>query len=142
MSNEMLLLGAGASIEAQIPDAKKMAKAIIKEFNADSNLVEEAKVLNFVNEQLIVAEQKKYGDPTIDCVDIEALYNAVLLLSERETLEISPFVESWNPELAKIKDADKIFKSIMLWMALKLEDLTSIKDKQSVDYLKPIKPVA
>lgn len=136
MSNEMLLLGAGASIEAQIPDAKQMAKAIIQKFNDNDQLKREAEVLNYVNGRLIAHAQK--SDSSVDSVDIEALYNAILLLSERDTLEISPFVESWHPELAKIKDADKIFKSIMLWMALKLEDLTSIKDKQSVDYLKPI----
>jgi NAD-dependent SIR2 family protein deacetylase len=30
MDNEMLLLGAGASVEAGVPDAKRMAKEIIK----------------------------------------------------------------------------------------------------------------
>jgi NAD-dependent SIR2 family protein deacetylase len=138
MSNEMLLLGAGASVEAGIPDAKQMARVIIEKFNANTGLVKEAEVLNFVNERLIADSQKKHSDPTIDCVDIEALYNAILLLSERDTLEISPFVESWDAYLEKLEDADKIFERSMLWMKLMLRELTSIKDEHRVDYLKPI----
>jgi hypothetical protein len=87
---------------------------------------------------LIADTQKRYSNPSIDCVDIEAIYNAILLLFEREMLEISPFVASWHPELEKIKDADEIFESIMLRMRLRLKELTSIKDERSVDYLKPI----
>ncbi|HXQ72760.1 MAG TPA: hypothetical protein VN844_19840, partial [Pyrinomonadaceae bacterium] len=99
MNAEMLLLGAGASKEAGIPDAKEMAKEMIKKFNADSRLEKEAQVLNFLNEQLIAAARKRSSNPALDCVDIEELYNAILLLSEREKLEISPFVESWLPGL-------------------------------------------
>jgi len=59
MSNEMLLLGAGASVEAGIPDAKRMAKEIIKKFNADTSLEKEAEVLNFVNEPIDCRRPKK-----------------------------------------------------------------------------------
>jgi NAD-dependent SIR2 family protein deacetylase len=138
METEMLLLGAGASVEAGIPDAKRMAKEIIKKFNDSDNLTKEAEVLNFVNEQLIADARKRYSDSSIDCVDIEALYNAILLLSERDKLEISPFVQSWHPELEKIKDPDEIYQRIMLWMKLKLRGLTLIEDERRVDYLKPI----
>ena len=73
MNAEMLFLGAGASKEAGIPDAKEMAKEIIKKFNADSRLDKEAKVLKFINEQLIAAARKRSSNPGIDCVDIEEL---------------------------------------------------------------------
>lgn len=112
MNDEMLLLGAGASKEAGIPDAKEMAREIIKKFNTDSRLEKEAEVLNFLNEQLIEAARRRTSDPTIDCVDIEELYNAILLLSEREKLEISPFVESWLPDLSKIKDLGELLGNI------------------------------
>jgi hypothetical protein len=138
MSAEMLLLGAGASKEAGIPDAKEMAKEIIKKFNTDSRREKEAKVLNFLNEQLIAAARKRTSDPAIDCVDIEELYNAILLLSEREKLEISPFVESWLPDLSKIKDLNELLGKIMFWMEMMLEELTLIKDEKKIEYLKPI----
>lgn len=138
MNAETLLLGAGASKEAGIPDAKEMAKEIIKKFNADSRLEKEAKVLSFLNEQLIAAARKRSGNPAIDSVDIEELYNAVLLLSERDTLEISPFVDSWLPELSRIKDLDELLWSIMLRMEMMLEELTLVRDEKKVEYLKPI----
>lgn len=137
MDNETLLLGAGASVEADIPNAFQMAEKIINKFNADPNLIEETKVLTFINEQLIAQAQK--SDPSIDRVDVEALYNAVLALSERETLEISAFVDIWDPDLLKIKDPDKLFDNIMLKMERMLEELTIIKDDRKIDYLKPIR---
>jgi hypothetical protein len=138
MNDEMLLLGAGASKEAGIPDPKEMAREIIKKFNTDSRLEKEAEVLNFLNEQLIEAARRRTSDPTIDCVDIEELYNAILLLSEREKLEISPFVESWLPDLSKIKDLGELLGNIMFQMEMMLEGLTLIKDEKKIEYLKPI----
>lgn len=138
MNAEMLLLGAGASKEAGIPDAKGMALEIIKKFNSDSRFEQEAAVLNFVNERLIAAARMSTSDPSIDCVDVEELYNAILLLSERDKLEIFPFVESWHPDLSKIKDLDELLWSIMLRMEMMLEELTLIEDGKKLDYLKPI----
>jgi SIR2-like domain len=138
MNAELLLLGAGASKEAGIPDAKEMAKEIIKKFNANSRLEKEAKVLNFLNEQLIAGARKRSSDPAIDCVDIEELYNAILLLSEREKLEISPFVDSWLPDLSKIKELDELLGDIIFEMEMMLEGLTLIKDEKKIEYLKPI----
>jgi len=136
VSTEMLLLGAGASVEAGIPDAKSMAKRIVKKFQNDSRLKGEADVLIFVNAQLIADAQKRSGDPSIDCVDVEALYNAILLLFERDELEISPFVQSWLPELATI--SKDVLDSIMLRIEMMLEELASIKDEAKVEYLSPI----
>ena len=138
MSTEMLLLGAGASKEAGIPDAKGMAEEFIKKFNSDSRFEKEAEVLNFVNAQLIADARKRSADPKIDCVDVEELYNAILLLSERDKLEISPFVETWHSDLSKIKDLDRLLSSIMFRMEMMLEELTLIKDEKKLEYLKPI----
>jgi hypothetical protein len=74
MRNEMLLLGAGASVEAGVPDSKRMAKEIIKKINGDTHLKKEAEVLNFVNEQLVVDYRKKHNYLSIDCVDIQVEY--------------------------------------------------------------------
>jgi hypothetical protein len=138
MDEEMLLLGAGASVEAGVPNAMQMAEKIIEKFNADPGRADQADVLNFVNERLIDDARRKKGDPTIDRVDVEALYNALLMLSEREALDISPFVGSWLPELGRFRGLDELLGKIRLRMELMLEDLTLIKDERSVEYLKPI----
>ncbi len=136
MSTEMLLLGAGASVEAGIPDAKTMARRIVKKFEDERRLKGEADVLTFVNAQLIADAQRRAGDPSIDCVDVEALYNAILLLFERDELEISPFVQEWLPKLATI--SKDVLESIMLRIEMMLEELTLIKDEARVQYLGPI----
>ncbi len=138
MANETLLLGAGASVEADVPDAKRMAQEIIQNFNADARLRNEADVLNFVNAHLVDDARRRAGDPSIDGVDVEALYNGILLLSERDELEISPFVESWLPDLVAIKNPRKAFANIMFEMERMLKGLTLIEDEHRLDYLKPI----
>lgn len=134
--SEMLLLGAGASVEAKVPDAKRMAKEIIKKFNDEKP--KEAELVNYINERLIKNEQLIKNDSTIDCVDVEALYNAILLLSERKQLELSPFVESWDSYIESIDPTDNILGQIAFSMNSWLDELTLIKEKSGINYLEPI----
>ena len=84
--SEILLLGAGASIEAGLASAydmtRKMLELInerVKHFSGDPTekieLEKQWEVLNFVHSQLVDDAQKRYGNPKIDCVDFELLYN-------------------------------------------------------------------
>lgn len=136
MTTEMLLLGAGASVEAGIPDAKTMSMRIIEKFNSDPRLKDLAKVVRFVNERLVVDARIRLGDISIDCVDVEALYNAISLLWKRDELEISAFVQSWHKDLSGI--SAETFEGIITQMLIMLEDLTLIKDANKVRYLEPI----
>jgi hypothetical protein len=71
-----------------------MAYKIVETFNKDTRLTREAAVLNFVNGRLIENARERFINPAIDAVDVEEVYNAILLLTEREILEISAFVET------------------------------------------------
>lgn len=104
--SEVILLGAGASVEAGVPSAYKMTEEIIERFNNERsyNLREYAKVLNFVVGGLLFDAGKRNNNPLTNGVNVEDLFNAVLLLSERNTLEVSPFVGSWD---SMIKAFDK-----------------------------------
>jgi NAD-dependent SIR2 family protein deacetylase len=136
MSSEMLLLGAGASVEAGIPDAKTMAKKIVEKFDNDSRLKDLAKVVRFVNECLVVDARIRLSDMSIDCVDVESLYNAMSLLWKRDELEVSAFVQSWHKDLSGI--SAETFESIIMQILILLEDLTLIKDADKVRHLEPI----
>ncbi len=136
MGNEMLLFAAGASVEAGVPSAWKMSKHIVEKFNSDDRNARFRDALNFVNDTLIEHEQKL--NPKEDCVDVESLYNALLLLEERDSLEIARFVEEWKPGLAAIPEAPAHFKEIRYRMTGMLEELTTIKDANRVEYLAPI----
>jgi hypothetical protein len=99
--NEMLLLGAGASIEAGLANAydmtkkmlemiKEQAKKLFRCSDDKKELETQFEVLDFVHSQLVADAQKRYGDPTIDCVDFELLYNALIQIAEYDSPEIAP----------------------------------------------------
>jgi hypothetical protein len=103
MGNEMLLLGAGASVEAGVPSAFAMTDRIVEKFNSNRGFGyrEDAQILNFVVGGLLFDAGKRNNNPLRNQVNVEDLFNAVLLLSERDSLEVSPFVGSWDSMIDK-----------------------------------------
>jgi len=99
----MLLLGAGASKEADVPTAFAMTDKIVEKFNSDHGYGyrEDAQILNFVVGGLLFDAGKRNNNPLRNQVNVEDLFNAVLLLSERDNLEVSPFVGSWDSMIDK-----------------------------------------
>ena len=91
---ELIFLGAGASIEAGIPDSYNITKKILEEF--DPLFSVEGKILRFVIGGLMF-QAGVIGENPYDGVNIEDLYNTIQILSEKETSEINPFVSSWHP---------------------------------------------
>lgn len=104
------MLGAGASVEAGVPSAYKMTEEILERFNNRNHygVREYAKVLNFVIGGLLYEAGRRNSNPLTNGVNVEDLFNSVLLLSERNTLEVSPFVGSWD---SMIEAFDKITPS-------------------------------
>ncbi|MGI8979826.1 MAG: SIR2 family protein [Pirellulaceae bacterium] len=104
MKNEMLLLGAGASVEAGIPSAHKMTRVISDEFRKNSRLSRIGHLISFVIGGLLFEAGKNNRDPLSSEVNVEDLFNAVQMLADRHNLEASPFVGSWH---AMIDEFDK-----------------------------------
>jgi hypothetical protein len=103
--SEMLLLGAGASVEAGVPGAFEMTGRIMSHFRGDSSLTKHASVLSFVTGGLLFKKGIQGQDPLTSGVNVEELFNAVQLLSERNTIEAAPFVGSWH---AMVDELDKV----------------------------------
>ena len=97
---ELFLLGAGASVEAGVPDAYKMTNEMLRKLSEDqrAHYLRYDKVLQFVVGGLLFQQGIK-GENPFDGVNIEDLFNAVLLLSDRQNSELSPFISSWHPQL-------------------------------------------
>jgi hypothetical protein len=81
--NELILLGAGASVEADIPGAYRMTEVILEKFkdysrSINSNIFE--RVANFVIGGLLFQKSVKGQNPLEAKVDIEEFFNAILLL--------------------------------------------------------------
>lgn len=145
--SEMLLLGAGASVEAGVLSAYKMTEEILKRFNDRQNyaLRDYTKVLNFVIGGLLFDAGKRNNNPLTNGVNVEDLFNAVLLLSERNTLEVSPFVGSWDSMVEAFdkvtpspQSSDKLLKLIQLKVEKQVQHalsqhLTSSSSSDKID---------
>ena len=97
---ELFLLGAGASVEAGVPDAYKMTKEMLKSISEDQLFRHRRidKVLQFVAGGLLLRQGIR-GENPFDGVNIEDLFNAVILLGDRQNSELEPFISSWHPQL-------------------------------------------
>jgi hypothetical protein len=111
--NEIILIGAGGSIEAGIPDAYRMTEVILNKFKDYSTQYRSdiyERVVNFVIGGLLFQKGVKGQNPLEYKVDIEEFFNAILLLADRDSTELAPFVGSWHyiiEELDKIQPSSR-----------------------------------
>lgn len=128
---EIFLLGAGASIEAGIPDSYQMSEKIIENIAADPRLHNITKILNFVIGGIIF-HNGLIGENPYSGVNVEDLFTTVELLAKRRTSELSPFISSWHPFLQEIQRGKlSYFSSKNL-----LEQIYSPIEKYFEDYSK------
>src|SRR5262245_14379685 len=100
---EMVLLGAGASVEAGIPGAYDMTRQMVERFSQQYHLAEYSRVLRFAVGGLLFQQGVANRNPYAG-VNIEEVFNAIELLAARNELEAAPFVGSWHP---LVEDLDK-----------------------------------
>ena len=92
---ELILLGAGASIEAGIPDAKNMTKEILESFEKSMIKGTFYEILSFIISGLIFQNGIR-GKSPYEGINIEDVFNALQILSGRNDLEVAPFIGSWH----------------------------------------------
>ena len=102
---EMLLFGAGASVEGLVPDSNKMTERIVEELGKANHSKRHIHAIKFVIGGLLFRKGMQGENPLNAGVNVEELFNAVRLLSERNILEAAPFIGSWHP---MIEELDKI----------------------------------
>jgi SIR2-like domain len=105
---EMLFLGAGASVEAEVPGAFAMTEKIVANLRSDPRFEKQAHALSYVVGGLLFEAGKNNVNPLAPAINIEDLFNAVQLLAERNNLEAAPFIGSWHSFLEEL---DKIYPS-------------------------------
>lgn len=120
---EMLLLGAGASVEADVPAAIDMTAKIVKGFEERRHQwPTEWKALSFVIGGLLMNQGVRESNPLECGVNVEDLFNAIQTLARRDAMEVLPFIGSWHPRIDELdredsmQDVDRmqraLFKSI------------------------------
>lgn len=99
---ELILLGAGASAEAGIPTTADMTRRILDQLkNSDNYRSEYYRTLNFVVACLKQGHTVR-GDDVDASIDVEELFATIEALSNRDKLDISPFVQFWHPHLEEL----------------------------------------
>lgn len=101
MSEEMILLGAGASREAGVPIARDMCKEILDRLKTPGIPPGCFKALSVAIGGLIF--QASTSTNPFDGTNIEAAFNAIEALSERDSIEFAPFVSGWHSSLEKVE---------------------------------------
>lgn len=98
---DALLLGAGASAEADVPMSFQMTQRILDGIIGSARAhSQEAAALSFVCATLLAAQAAK-GNASQD-LDVEQVFSAVELLAERAELEVAPFVAAWHPAVGAL----------------------------------------
>jgi hypothetical protein len=131
---DVLLFGAGASIDAGLPNAYQLTGHVLERINSGT----EAEVLRFVVGGLLYGQGAAGQDPFTTGVDIEALARAVLRLDRKNDSDVAPFVAQWQPRLLELERlGDGIFAATH---DLIVRTLRSIlwKTDAPVEYLRPL----
>lgn len=97
----MFLLGAGASIKAGVPDGYEMSKKLLFQFSQDPRLQKYHRILSFIIGGLLFQKAKSGINP-YNGVNVEEVFNAILLLADRQSLEVAPFIGSWDDTIASL----------------------------------------
>ncbi len=107
---DLFLLGAGASVEAGIPDSYRMTNKMLENFSEDFQATDQQydKVLQFVIGGLSFQQGIK-GENPLAGVNIEDLFNALIQLSNRHNSELSPFINTWHPHLIGLENGKMDF---------------------------------
>ncbi|MCX7013831.1 MAG: SIR2 family protein [Candidatus Sumerlaeota bacterium] len=95
---EMILLGAGASVPAGIPDSNNMMRVIRERYKKSEYFRD---LFNYVNAVLYSQKALRNEDPPTP-IDIEEFFSAVMLLANRATCDAAPFVGSWDSRIERL----------------------------------------
>lgn len=100
----VFLLGAGASKNAGLPLASEMTGMVLEHFNTEGSIPRYGPTLNFVVSAMI-AHAGRSGRRPDQLPDIESVVSAIDLLSQRTDLELTPFVQSWDPGVTSVNSS-------------------------------------
>ena len=136
----IILLGAGASVDAGVPAAIGMTEKMISHFK-ESGLVKELKVLTFIVGGLLF-KAGMHGENPSNGVNVEEVFSAIELLASRNNLEIFPFVGQWHPfidelEKSQPKSMGKFWQKRDIASQRNLTDLIQAIEESFQEALKP-----
>jgi len=98
----ILLVGAGASVDANIPDSTKMINEIERLLIDDESWKEFSSLYNFIKSSIYYSDgiQGKFNNDVN--FNIERLVNTLEEIRKKNQHTLYPFVGSWNPTLIEV----------------------------------------
>jgi hypothetical protein len=91
-----VLLGAGASFDADLPLTTEFADELLASLEADLHRFDPlVRALYFVYGAMVGYHSRQGGNPR-EAVNVETMISALRLLRHRDVHEVAPFVNSWN----------------------------------------------
>ncbi|HUW32533.1 MAG TPA: hypothetical protein VM223_13060 [Planctomycetota bacterium] len=153
--NEMILLGAGASVEAGILPSKKITPELYKGLMTEDKTVLLFLARGMMNHRVRMWAASRFNIPTMrdsqdiyeawdmkdepfyPDVDIEELYSAVELLAEGDKIQHSAFLQ-WDEMTKAITGWPHAFENLAKLMRREVARMMVITDPKRVDYLSPI----
>ena len=99
-AKSLVLLGAGASVDAGVPDAFTLTEYLMNRVSSDAYAVPHVeRLLKLIVGGLVYRQSTANRDPLRARVNIEELYNALELLIERRESEMAPFISAYSGDL-------------------------------------------
>lgn len=132
MDEVVWLLGAGASRDADLPLASELTSQVMRAFASavrrkyGSPEEQASRTLNFVVSQIVGHRGKRGSDPS-SLPDIETVASTIELLAERDSVELAPFVQSWEPAVASF-DRDPTYSEALFLAESIRDDLLDPED--------------
>jgi hypothetical protein len=138
-SRYIFLLGAGASVEAEIPASLSLTKRI-----ADANSIDAAddianSVLWFVLGALKLQRGSNASNPLLENIDVEELISAVVALRDKETNQLTPFVATWNPAVDSLGARSSLSRDLIINAILQTELTSGPIPTTSEEFQKKVK---
>lgn len=105
-ANEIILLGAGASKDASLPDTRELVQSVLDYFSDPATREPfrdyMLQILNFVLGGICFQSGRLNKNPTWD-INIEDIANVLELLSTRQSHYINSFISGWHTDIEKIE---------------------------------------
>ena len=132
----VLLLGAGASVDAGIATSANMIKEVEELIQSDWAQFKELYYL--LKSAIIYADGVQGKFDNIETYNIERLFNVLIELDKKEQHPLYPFIGQWNIKFSEvIKDKYSIIADFQSTIFDKLREWVAFEDEQA-EYYKPI----
>lgn len=132
----ILLLGAGASVEAAIPDSNSMIKEIENLVSGDKKWRKFQDLYHYIKSSIFYADglDGKFGDSVP--LNIERFVNVLDELHKKERHELYPFVGAWNPKLVDVAGGkfEHIFEFRKQIVDILRKEWIALPEKEKADY--------